>query len=270
MEDLLRLSLLPFLPAARLLTALLAAAPACGSGILMRFLPGDASGSSARYDVYRAEGPAGLPSKIGSLPAPAAADTLSFPDPAATKGRAYAYTVIAVDSSGAESEPSEPTWAGYPRLSLPDTLRIVPGSGPAFRTSLDAAADPLRGMPGAPVPSFSVEPFGAWGSSGLGSITYDTSARTLVLVPGPGMDAPLRAVVRAGYHGKFEDADTVVLVPASAPTALGAQRAAGPGAAGPGVFLSGGAAGWRAPAPGKAFAPFRYDPAGRRLRLMAP
>jgi hypothetical protein len=248
----------PF-PAAVLLLAT-STSSALGAGLTARFLPASGDGgepatAAARYDIYRAEGAAGLPVLLGSLPA--SGDTLAFPDSSAHRGLAYAYTAVAIDSAGAESDPSEPTWAGFPRLALPDTARLVGG---ILRLPLDAGADPLRGLAGAPALVLSADPQGRVG------ITYDTSSGVLELRALPGTTGALRLVLQAGYHGKFLDEDTVDLV-VETPVGLAGQAMARPviGAERAGIRLRGGAPGWVAPGPGSA-GPWIFDPAGRRLR----
>lgn len=189
--------------------------PAASEGILVRFLAGAPEDSLARYDVYRAsgpggaEGPGGLGSPggeavlIGSVAA-GSTDTLSFPDSMAARGMAFRYTIRAVDRMGMESDPSDTTWAGFPRLGLPDTLRA---SGGVARFVLPAEAHPLRGY--APLAL-------SLADSSRVRLAFDAAAGSLELRTAGGRPDTVRIVIQGDYFGKFADTDTAVFLMAAA------------------------------------------------------
>lgn len=248
-------SVFPRAFAAAAFIAALAADPGHSRGILVRFLASPGEDSVARYDVYRGR-PGDSALRIGSLPAAPGSDTLTYPDSGAAKGVAYRYAIRAVATSGLESDPSDSTWIGTPRLALPDTLRI-PAGGPA-RIALPPEAHPLIGH--APL-------LLAIDREDRLRLRHDTAAGSLELHARDYRPDTVRAVIAASYHGKFQDADTVVVIlegmsatSAAAPSQGGSALRQGfrrPGQdAISGVPITSVQAGGRT---------FFYDPAGRRV-----
>lgn len=238
--------------AAAFLTAL-CAGRSHSRGILVRFLASPAEDSVARYDIYRSLPGDSAAARIGSLPAAPGADTLAWPDSAAAKGVAYRYAIRAVTSNGWESDPSDSTWIGAPRLALPDTLRI-PAGGPA-RFVLPPEAHPLKGH--APL-LLSAD------REDRVRLHHDTAAGALELHARDHRTDTFRVVIAAAYHGKFQDADTVVvLLEGTATTALAAAPRGGP-ALRAGFRRAGRSEG------GNSGMPVTAVPAGGRIRLYDP
>lgn len=187
-------------------------------GILVKFLPNPPEDSIVRYDVYRADsaGRPGLP--IGEiLPAPGQ-DTLRFPDVSAAKGRAYFYTVTAVNAAGAESDLSDETEVGIPSLALPDTLR--PDAQGITQVTVPFAAAPLKGFA-----TLALET----PDSARFVLRYDDASGRAVFGSRSGRADTAKIIVRASYFGKFEDRDTVIVMmaaglPATANPPLTASR----------------------------------------------
>lgn len=173
--------------------------PGSAAGIRVRFLASPPEDSVIRYDVWRCDS-SGSPAKVGALPADPAADTLSFPDSTARKGVAYLYCLRAVNAAGLESDPSDSSRVAQPRLAFPDTAR--PSAG---RTSLALApgAHPLKGH--APL-VLSLE------DSTRLRLVHDTVSGSVHFLSPSGTADTVTAVVRASYHGKFSDLDTLVVL----------------------------------------------------------
>jgi hypothetical protein len=188
--------------------------PASAIGIRVRFLASPAEDSVVRYDVWRCDS-SGAPAKVGSLPAAAAADTLSFPDSTARRGVAYTYCLRAVNAAGVESDPSDSARVALPRLAFPDSA--LPAAGET-RIALSPAAHPLRGHASLA--------FTLADSSRL-RIVHDTAAGAVVFLSPLGLADTVTAIVRASYHGKFSDLDTLrVIVAARGLSAVAGPRAA--------------------------------------------
>ena len=178
-----------------------ACAPAHSKGISVRFLANPSGDSVVKYAVMRADGPGQAPVQVGEVgdagkDGAAANDTLTFPDTAAVKGRAYLYSIVALDAEGGASDPSEPTEVASPSLGLPDTLR---GDAAGARWTLPAGSDPLSGS--APL-ALSLEDTARF------SLRYDSAAHQLVF-ESRGETRSGWAQVRAVYFGKFVDRDSV-------------------------------------------------------------
>jgi hypothetical protein len=217
------------IPLAAFLALGLAAGMARAKGILVKFLPNPAEDSIVRYDVYRSEDSGALGSAMGSI-VPTVTDTLRYPDLAVERGRAYFYSVKAVNAGGLESDPSDRTEAGLPLLALPDTLK--PDSLPGLaRFRLAGGARPLSRAPFALSASL-----GAADGARL-AFRFDTASGWMEFRPTSGLGDTARVIVRGSYYDKFEDSDTMlVIVSAAAPTgtarphAPASSRAAAPSA----------------------------------------
>lgn len=198
------------IPAGLMLLALLSGG-AGAKGIAVRFLACLPSDSIVRYEIYRSGSAATAPLLAGETFASPGDDTLSFRDVLAEKGKAYFYTIKAINAAGLASDPSGRTAVGYPRLSLPDTLR--PGKTAGLTTSLPGwLADPLRGI--APLEVFLLD-------SSRFTLAYDSALSALAFRSRLGKADTGRIIVRARYFGKFEDRDTlVILTTASGTVAL--------------------------------------------------
>jgi hypothetical protein len=213
-------SLRPRAAASRFFLVPLLAIAAHSKGIAVRFLACPPEDSIVRYGVWRSDGAGAAPALLGEIAA-AGSDTLEFLDTAAAKGRAYAYSVTAVNAGGLASDPSEATRVGFPRLSLPDTLRLE--AGRASNVALPPSADPLEGEASLLI--------SLRDSSGF-TLTYDASARSLAFRARGAKGDTALAVVRAQYFGKFGDADSLwILAAAAAPVGLPQARPGGAGAA---------------------------------------
>jgi hypothetical protein len=192
------------------------ALPAFAKGITVRFLPNPPEDSIAKYAVLRADG-AAAPVQVGEVPALPARDTFAYADTAAARGRAYVYSIVAIDAAGNASDPSDSTEVALPSLGLPDTLS---GAAADARWSLPAGADPLTGV--SPL-SLSLEDTTRF------SLRLDSLTHTAVFAT-RGAALSGWAMVRAAYFGKFIDRDSVWLSFGSA-GAVTALRAPGPGPA---------------------------------------
>lgn len=198
-----------------LLLCCLSIRTATAAGILVRFLASPPEDSVVRYDIWRLDSTASALVKIGSLAAGmAAADTLAFPDSTARKGVAYLYCLRAVNAAGLESEPSDSARVAVPRLALPDTVRPTAGQ---TRLPLAPGAHPLAGI--APLAVSLAD------STRL-RLVHDTATGSLIFLSPLGLADTVTAVIRASYHGKFQDVDTVlVMVAGRIPSALPSPRA---------------------------------------------
>lgn len=182
----------------------LALSPAMAAGIRVRFLANPAEDSVVRYEVWRCDSVdayAGAASRlIGSLAADSARDTLAFPDSTARKGVAYLYSLRSLNAAGVASDFSDSARVALPRLDLPDTARPTAG---LTRILLAPGAHPLAGY--APLVL-------ALADSSRLRLVHDTAAGALVFLSPPGLSDTVTAVVRASYHGKFSDLDTVLVL----------------------------------------------------------
>lgn len=205
--------------------------PASAAGIRVRFLASPPEDSVVRYDVWRCDSAGAASAKVGSLAAGSAEDTLAFPDSTARKGVAYLYSLRAVNAAGLESDPSDSSRVALPRLALPDTARP---SGGLTRLLLAPEAHPLEGH--APL-------LLSLADSSRIRLVHDTLAGAIHFLSLSGRPDTVTAVVRASYHGKFSDQDTLLVMtggrlptglllprPGTPPAAPSLSRASGSGA----------------------------------------
>jgi hypothetical protein len=168
-------------------------------GFLVRFLAN--LDATTKYSVYRSNTPGSVGLKIGEV-IPTGKDTLEFGDLNVVKGTAYFYSVTGTFASGLESDFSSQSAVAYPSISLPDTIRSLPGIAAATFV-LDAKMDPLANIAPLDAQIEGTSPF---------NVQFVPGTHSLVVTSKLGLVQAGKVKIRTSYYGQFQDLDSTVVV----------------------------------------------------------